>query len=332
MSERTILVTGGAGFIGSHIVEDLLEAGYDVTVLDDFSSGHRENLAAVAKDVRVIEGDVRDPDTIARAVRGQRFVSHLAAQLEITKCVKDPLADLDSNTIATLRVLEAAAEAGVEKLVNASSACVYGQAEQIPESESGHPTNPNWAYGVSKLAAEHYTRIFYESGQMLTTSLRFAIIYGEREWCGRVITMYLRRALRGLAPVVFGAGDQVRDFTYVGDAVRCHRLALESDAANGLAFNVSTGIGTDVATLAGLCAEVTGVSAAPIFEDTAEGEVSTAMPDRVRLPQELQAMVLDPTRARELLGFRAAMALPDGLAREWAWLRAHPTRWDTLSI
>jgi len=330
--ERTILVTGGAGFIGSHIVEDLVHAGYDVTVLDDFSSGQRENLEAVAGDIRVIEGDVRDPDTLANAMKGMRFVSHMAAQLEIVRCVKDPLADLDANTVATLRVLEAAVDAGVEKLVNASSACVYGQAQHTPQSETGHPTRPNWAYGISKLAAEHYCRLFHDSGKLATTSLRFAIIYGEREWCGRVITMYLRRALGGLPPVVFGKGDQVRDFTYVGDAVRCHRLALESPKADGSAFNVSTGIGTTMADLARLCAKVTGVGAAPLFEDTPEGETSLAMPDRVRLPQELKAMVLDPALAAERLYFRAGTALEDGLAREWQWIRLHPQRWETLSI
>jgi len=332
VNDRKILVTGGAGFIGSHIVEGLVRGDYEVTVLDDFSSGRRENLAAVARQVRIVEGDVRDADTLRHVMRDQRFVSHLAAQLEITRCVKDPLADLDSNTVATLRVLEAAAAAGVAKLVNASSACVYGQALRTPQREDDHPARPNWAYGISKLAAEHYCRIFHESGSLRTASLRFAIIYGEREWCGRVITMYLRRALRGLPPVIFGRGDQVRDFTYVGDAVRCHRLALESEAADGLAFNVATGIGTDIATLARLCARVTGVAGDPVFEDTGEGETSRAMPDRVRLPQELKTMVLDPARARDVLGFAAKTSLADGLEREWAWISANPERWDTLAI
>jgi UDP-glucose 4-epimerase len=332
VSDRRILVTGGAGFIGSHIVEDLVQHGYQVTVLDNLSGGCRENLATVARDVRLIEGDVRNEDVLTRAMHGQRFVSHMAAQLEITRCTKDPLADLDSNTVATLRVLNAAAAVGVEKVVNASSACVYGQAVHVPESEDDHPKNPNWAYGVSKLAAEHYCRLFHEGGSVKTTSLRFAIVYGEREWCGRAITMMLRRALRGMPPVVFGKGNQVRDFTYVGDAAHCHRLALESDVANGLTFNVSTGLGTDVVTLARLCAEVTGIGADPIFEETPEGEMSTAMPDRVRLPQELRTMVLDPARARDVLGFHADTPLRAGLAREWAWIREHPGRWDTLSI
>lgn len=332
MSRRSILVTGGAGFIGSHIVEDLLGAGYEVTVLDNFSSGTRDNLARVQNDIRLIDGDVLDEAVLTRAMRGQRFVSHLAARLEITRCVKDPLADLRVNAIATLQVLHAAVAVGVEKLVNASSACVYGQAVSVPQAEDGHPTNPNWEYGVSKLAAEKYCRLFSEAGRITTTSLRFAIIYGEREWCGRVITMFLRRALNGLAPVIFGRGDQTRDFTYVGDAVRCHRLALESPAAAGLSFNVCTGVGTDVATLARLCCTVTGVGDGPIFEDVPEGDHSRQMPDRVRLPQELHTMVLDPSRARAVLEFTAAAPLAEGLACEWEWIRAHPQRWERISI
>ncbi len=332
MSRGRILVTGGAGFIGSQIVEDLVAARYDVTVFDNFSSGSAENLKAVADDIRIVTGDILDDDALRRAMQGQHFVSHMAAQLEITHCVRDPTADLRSNTVGTLNVLTAAVATGVEKVVNASSACVYGQAIHTPQSEEGHPTNPNWEYGVSKLAAEKYCRLFNQANRVRTTSLRFAIIYGEREWCGRVITMFLRRALRGLPPVVFGAGDQVRDFTYVGDAVRCHRLALESPAADGFSFNVSTGKGTDVAALAQLCCEVTGVGGPPVFEATPEGERSQAMPDRVRLPQELKAMVLDPTRAEHVLGFRATTALAEGLRREWEWCRTHPDRWQSVSI
>jgi UDP-glucose 4-epimerase len=321
-SDKTILVTGGAGFIGSHLVEDLVAGGYDVTVLDDMSSGWHENLVAVKDRIRFVEGSILDEKVLAEAMKGQRFVSHMAS----------PLADLESNTIGTLRVLEAAHAAGVEKLVNASSACVYGQAQHTPQSEDGHPTNPNWEYGVSKLAAEKYTRLFWEAGRMKTVSLRFAIIYGEREWCGRVITMFLRRALKGAPPVVFGKGDQQRDFTHVEDVVRLHRLALESPAADGQVFNVSTGIGTDVAALSELCREVTGVAAPVIWEKTAEGEMSTEMPDRVRLPQELKTMVLDPSRAKRTLGWEAKVALRDGLRREWEWIQKQPSRWDQLSI
>jgi UDP-glucose 4-epimerase len=331
-SDKTILVTGGAGFIGSHLVEDLVSAGYRVTVLDDLSSGWLENLEAVKDRIHFVEGSILDERVLRKVMEGQRFVSHMAAQLEITKCVKSPLADLESNTIGTLRVLEAAHAAGVEKLVNASSACVYGQAQHTPQSEDGHPTNPNWEYGVSKLAAEKYTRLFWEAGRMKTVSLRFAIIYGEREWCGRVITMFLRRALRGAPPVVFGAGDQERDFTHVEDLVRLHRLALERPEADGQVFNVSTGLGTNVAALSELCREVTGIEAPVVWEKTAEGEVSAAMPDRVRLPQELKTMVLDPARAKKLLGWEAKVALRDGLRREWDWIQKQPSRWDELSI
>jgi UDP-glucose 4-epimerase len=331
MKPKRILVTGGAGFIGSHVVEDLVSGGYEVTVLDDLSSGHLENLASVRDSIRFLHGSILDPAALAAAMDGQRFVSHLAAQLEIARCISNPLADLESNTIGTLRLLEAAAAAGIEKFVNASSACIYGQAVATPQSED-HPANPNWEYGVSKLAAEKYAKIFHDSGRLQTVSLRFAIIYGEREWCGRVITMFLRRALLGRPPVIFGDGMQVRDFTYVGDAVCLHRLVLERPEADGLALNVSTGIGTAIRELAETCREVTGVSAATVFEQTSEGTYSQAMPDRVRLPQELGTMHLDPGRAWRRLGWRSQVSLREGLAREWNWLRANPSHWERLRI
>jgi len=331
LKPKRILVTGGAGFIGSHVVEDLVAGGYEVTVLDDLSSGHLENLAGVSDHIRFLHGSILEPAAVAAAMEGQHFVSHLAAQLEIARCISNPLADLESNTIGTLRLLEAAAAAGVEKFVNASSACIYGQAVTTPQSED-HPANPNWEYGVSKLAAEKYARIFHDSGRLRTVSLRFAIIYGEREWCGRVVTMFLRRALLGRPPVIFGAGTQVRDFTYVGDAVRLHRLVLERPEADGFALNVSTGIGTAVSELAEICREVTGIRTPIVYEQTAEGTYSREMPDRVRLPQELETMHLDPGLARRLLGWQSHVSLREGLDREWTWLRAHPDRWERLRI
>ena len=149
-----VLVTGGAGFIGGHIVESLVAAGARVRVLDDFSSGSMENLAAVAGEVEVLRGDVRDRQAVLRAADGCELISHQAAQLEITRAMLDPLADLSVNTEGTVNVLDAAVRVGARKVVNASSACVYGQAVRIPSQEDGHPTDPNWAYGVSKLAAE----------------------------------------------------------------------------------------------------------------------------------------------------------------------------------
>ena len=157
----SVLVTGGAGFIGSHVVEDLVRAGYRVTVFDNFSSGLRENLSALGGDVEIVQGDVLDAEALFAAMGGKEIVSHQAAQLEITKCLEDPLDDMRTNLVGTINVLEAARRAGVAKVVNASSACIYGQAVDPPTDEDAAPHNPNWSYGASKLAAESMSRSFH---------------------------------------------------------------------------------------------------------------------------------------------------------------------------
>jgi UDP-glucose 4-epimerase len=327
-----VLVTGGAGFVGSHIVEQLLLAGHQVRVFDDLSSGRRENLAAVAGDVELIVGDILDFAALSRAMRGAELVSHMAAQLEIVKCNDDPAHDLQVNTVGTLNVLRAAVEAGAGKLVQASSACVYGQAVQVPECEDTHPTDPNWAYGVSKLANEKYGRIFQERYGMPVVSLRYGITYGPREWYGRVLTIFLKRALQGEPPVIFGQGDQVRDFICVRDVVHLHNLCLFDAVADGQVFNAGTGIGTTVNELAEQVVAVTGLGLEPIREDVAPGEHSRLMPFRVRLPQEMGQMVLDPRKAERLLGWKPAVSLEAGVREEWQWLKENPRAWETYRI
>jgi UDP-glucose 4-epimerase len=247
-SGKKVLVTGGAGFIGSHIVESLVKAGAKVKVFDNFSSGKKENLNSVLDDIEIVEGDILNKDQLSAAMKGQDWVSHQAAQLEITTCVEDPLFDLRVNTEGTLNVFDAALRLKVSRVVSASSACIYGQAQYVPEDED-HPQVPNWAYGVSKLAAERYGLVYSNTHGLPIYSLRYAIVYGEREWYGRVLTIFLKRLLKGEAPVVFGEGAQERDFTYVGDAVSLHNACFETEAAP-TSFNVSTGVGTSIRQLA----------------------------------------------------------------------------------
>src|SRR5690606_31912049 len=154
--------------------------------------------------IQIVEGDILDHEKLKAAMKGHHVVSHQAAQLEITHCVDDPIDDLRSNTIGTLHVFQAAVANGIEKIMNASSACVYGHPLYKPSDETKHPTNPNWAYGASKLAAEKYGQIFCELYKLPIVSFRYAIIYGEREWYGRVLTIFLKRILEGKNPVVFG--------------------------------------------------------------------------------------------------------------------------------
>lgn len=331
LAGRTVLVTGGAGFVGSHVCESLVRAGASVRVFDDFGSGSRANLAAVAADVEVVEGDILDADALASAMRGCDLVSHQAAQLEITHALDQPASDLRTNTVGTLNVLAAAREAGVARVVNASSACVYGQAVDPPTGEDA-PTNPNWAYGVSKLAAEKYARLWTDSFGLETVSLRYGIVYGEREWYGRALTIFLKRLADGKSPVVFGAGEQVRDFVYVGDLVELHNLALAADGSTaGESLNVSTGIGTTIAELAGAACAVAGGRHEPVHEDVPVGERSREVDDRLRLPSELACMQLSPAKAERLLGWRPRVGLREGLEREWAWLQEHCDRWTRMS-
>ena len=330
LNGRRIFLTGGAGFIGSHFAQDLLAAGADVTIYDNFSSGLDENLATIAKDVQVIRGDTLDYDRLLASMRGHDAVSHQAAQLEITRSIGDPIFDLRTNTIGTINVLQAATDLGISKVVEASSAGVYGQAVTDLQDET-HPTEPNWEYGVSKLAAEKYAAIFCERTGMSVTSLRYAIVYGEREWYGRVLTLFLKRALDGRPPVVFGTGDQVRDFIYVGDIVALHRRCLEADTVGHLALNGSTAVGTTISQLAAMVCDLASLDAEPIREDVAEGERSAQADGRMRLPSELKVMRMSYQAAEKAVGWVPQVPLEEGLRHEWKWLRDNAHRWTKMS-
>jgi UDP-glucose 4-epimerase len=323
-----ILVTGGAGFIGSHITESLVASGHDVTVFDNFFTGRRENLLSVINDIKIIEGDICDAEAIGAACRGMDLVSHQAAQLEIFRSTDDPLWDLQVNTIGTLNVLSAAKAAGVKKVVNASSACIYGQVEGLT-SEANYP-RPNWAYGVSKLAAEKYCDIYSDYHGLPVVNLRYGITYGEREWYRRVLTIMCKRAIQGQAPVIFGDGSQIRDFIYVKDLVAFHNLTLFSEKGDGMSFNVGTGIGTSIVQLAQGVIEAANLKADPIFEPTAEGQFSTLVPDKKRNTAELKVMLLDVALANKVFGWTPKTNLVDGLRNEITWARSNLDRWEKV--
>jgi UDP-glucose 4-epimerase len=331
LAGSNIFMTGGAGFIGSHFVRDLVACGASITVYDNFSSGLDENLAGVDGPIRVVRGDILEYDDLRRAMEGHDAVSHQAAQLEITTSIGTPIYDLTTNTIGTLNVLRAIGELEIPKMVEASSAGVYGQAVSDPQTEADD-TNPNWEYGVSKLACEKYAAIACERNPELSiASLRYAIVYGEREWFGRVLTLFLERALNGLPPVVFGDGAQVRDFVYVGDIAALHRRCFETDFDGHAVLNGSTAVGTSVLELARVVCEITGAASEPIFEDLPEGERSELVNGRMRLPSELQRMRMAYDRARALTGWEPAVDLADGLEREWKWLQDNRHRWIEMS-
>jgi len=327
LKHSKILVTGGAGFIGSHIVEDLVRAGASVHVFDNFSSGRIENLEKVRNEIEVIEGDILDMKALLQAVSDMDAISHQAAQLEIIRCIETPIQDLRSNTEGTLNVLEAAKQLDIQKVVYASSACVYGQANYVPEDEM-HPTLPNWPYGVSKLAAEQYARLYNEYYGIGTIGLRYSIVYGPREWFGRVLTVFLKRALDGEPPVVWGGGQE-RDFIYVDDVVRFHRLCLEKDGLGSQVFNVSTGIGVNIRKLAEMVCDLFNLGK-PVLEDVREGEQSEIIEGRVRLPAELKQMILDPGKASEYFGWHPNIRLSDGIQKEYEWLQDNSNHWTEM--
>lgn len=327
----SVLVTGGAGFIGSHIVADLLRAGYRVTVFDNFSSGLRENLATFVREVEVVEGDILDADALTAAARGKDVLSHQAAQLEITKCLEDPIDDMRTNLVGTINVLNAARSAGVGRVVNASSACIYGQAVNPPSEEDAAPHDPNWSYGASKLAAEKYAQIFSNDYGFAVHSLRYGITYGPHEWYGRVLTIFLKRLSEGKAPVVFGAGEQLRDFVFVDDVVRIHRACIESGLRGAQSFNGGTGIATSVSQLARLACEISGTGLEPVTENVQPGETSELVAGRMRLPSELGVMQLSPAKVERTFGITPQVKLRDGLRREWEWLLENRHRWTTMS-
>lgn len=322
-----VLVTGGAGFIGSHVVDDLIQGGANVIVYDNFTSGNRENLQTASSDIEIIEGDILDTDMLAKIMPGVDAVSHHAAQLEIIRCIESPLEDLKINAEGTVNVLEAAKNAGVQKFVYASSACVYGQARFTPQDED-HPTKPNWPYGVSKLAAEHYARLYHSYYGIETTGLRYAIVYGPREWYGRVLTAFLRRALDGKPPVVWGGG-QIRDFIFIDDVVRCHRLCLEQEGLGFDIYNVSSGVGTSIRELAELICALFNLDE-PLYEDVQEGEISSMVEGRMRLPAELKQMILDNEEAEQVLGWTPKTGLEEGIQREVEWLKDNLHRWTQM--
>jgi len=322
-----ILVTGGAGFIGSHIVEDLVNQGANVTIYDNFSSGSMENIKHLSGKINIIKGDILDQEKLDNACKNIDLISHQAAQLEITKCMDDPIEDLKINTEGSLNVLNSAVKNDVEKIIYASSACIYGQAEYLPEDEN-HPHNPNWPYGVSKLAVEKYANIFHENYGLSTNGLRYSIIYGPREWYGRVLTIFLKRAVENKPPVIWG-GNQIRDFCYVNDLVEFHNILIGKNQIKNDIFNVSTGIGTSINDLANLIKDCFKLSD-PIYENIGEGEISNEIDGRKRLSLELKEMVLDNSKAKKV-GWKPKVDLKEGIKEESKWLKENYHRWTKIS-
>ena len=305
------LVTGGAGFIGSHVVDALLERGDDVTVLDDVSTGRRENLeSALGNGAKLVDGDIRDAGAVTELCERVRpeVIFHLAAQIDVRKSVTDPALDARVNVEGTVNVLRAAQASGVPRVVNTSSGgAIYGEAQTIPAPED-HPVAPEAPYGLSKFCAENYCELFTRLHGLSTVSLRYGNVYGPRQdplGEAGVIAIFCGKVLAGERPTIFGDGRQTRDYVYVADVATANLLAAESDA--GGPFNIGLGEEVDVLEL---------VEA--LRPHAANGFDPEHAPER---PGEVRRIALDCSRAREELGWQAKVGLEAGLARTLASLR-----------
>jgi len=313
-NKRTVLVTGGAGFIGSELVRQLAARGERVLVVDNLVNGKRENLDGMfSNDVRLRVSDVRDAEALSPQLRDVRIVYHLAC-LGVRHSVHAPHENHEVNATATLRLLAACRTAGVEKFVYVSSSEVYGTAKWAPMTED-HPTFPCTVYGASKLAGECYTRAYYETYGYPTVVVRPFNTYGPRSHhegdSGEVIPKFLLRSLVGRPMVVFGDGTQTRDFTYVSDTAAGIILAGEHAAAIGRTINIGSGAEVTINALADRIAALVG---------------ARAVVERIESrPGDVLRLYADVSAAKSLLGYTSRVPLADGLAQLLAWYREQPT-------
>lgn len=270
------LVTGGAGFIGSNIAAKLLENGDNVRILDNFSTGRRENLETLTGDVDVIEGDIRDIATTEKAVKGIDYVLHQAALPSVPRSVKDPLTSNAVNVDGTLYLLEAAKNAGVKKFVMASSSSVYGESEQLPKHEQMMPS-PLSPYAVTKLTNEYYLKVYWQLYRFPTVALRYFNIFGPNQDPGSeyaaVIPKFITSLLNGKQPVVFGDGEQSRDFTYIDNCVQANILAATSDKIVGDHYNVAIGAQYTLNQTLDFLREIIGTDVKAKYDPPRDGDI-----------------------------------------------------------
>jgi UDP-glucose 4-epimerase len=299
------LVTGGCGFIGSHIAERLVRDGHRVRILDNLSSGHRENVSAFADDLEeLVVGDVRDVDTVQRLCEGCDVVFHEAAIVSVPYSVEHPQESHDVNIQGTLNVLLAARDQRVRRVLFACSAAVFGEEPELPKHEAMRPS-PVSPYGVEKITGEHYLQVFHRLYGVETVSLRYFNVFGPRQdpsspYSG-VISIFVERALSGERPLVYGDGDQCRDFVYVANVVEANILAAASPRAAGRIYNIGCGERTTLNDLLRILGRLSGRDLAPDYRPTRQGDIRES--------------VADITRAREELGYEPAVDVEQGLKR-----------------
>lgn len=302
-----VVVTGGAGFIGSNLAEELLKQ-HEVTVIDNLSTGRKENLDQIIDKINFIEGSITDLDLLQEAFSGSDTVFHQAAIPSVQRSVDNPIASNEANVEGTLKVLVAARDCGVRKVVYASSSSAYGDTPILPKKEDMKP-NPKSPYAISKLTGEYYCRVFSEVYGLKTACLRYFNVYGPRQnpdsQYAAVIPRFITRVLSHEPPVIYGDGEQTRDFTFVKDVVKANILAMQSPAEG--VFNIACGERVSLNLLAGKIMEITGIRLDPIYDKPRQGDIRDSL--------------ADISSAREKLGYKPGFELNLGLEETIKWFR-----------
>jgi nucleoside-diphosphate-sugar epimerase len=309
------LVTGGAGFIGSNTVDELVRRGHSVVVLDDLSAGKEENLAEVRNKITFIKGSITDIEVIRKAIFEAEFVIHLAARTSVPRSMKDPVETNRINIDGTLNVLVAARDAKVKRVIFAASSSAYGETPTLPKTED-MPPMPISPYGVTKYVGELYAQTFGRCFGLENVCLRYFNIFGPRQDPGSpysgVMAKFCNAFLEESEPVIFGDGTQSRDFTYVDNAVQANLLACEAPNASGKVFNVGTGHRISLNDIVACLGKVSGKPLVPRYDLPRDGDI-----------RDSQA---DITRARQYLGYEPTVQFGEGLERTFEWYRAAQTK------
>jgi nucleoside-diphosphate-sugar epimerase len=305
------LVTGGAGFIGSNTVDELVRRGHSVVVLDDLTGGKEENLAEVRSKITLIKGSITDIEVVRKAMHEADYVIHLAARTSVPRSVKDPIETNRTNIDGTLNVLVAAKDVKVKRIVFAASSSAYGETPTLPKVETMQP-QPISPYGVTKYVGELYGQAFGRCYGLENVSLRYFNIFGPRQdpsspYSG-VLAKFCTAFLEDTQPVVFGDGEQTRDFTYVENAVQANLLACEAPNVSGKVFNVGTGGRVSLNDVLGTLAKITGKTLEAKYEPPRDGDI-----------RDSQA---DISQAKEFLGYEPQMSLEEGLSRTYEWYQS----------
>jgi nucleoside-diphosphate-sugar epimerase len=308
-----ILITGGAGFIGSHLASRLLNEGLEVTVIDNLDTGRLDNLShhKDREEFHFIKGDIRDHNLVKETMKDIDAIFHEAALASVTLSVKNPLLTNDINVTGTLNLLKASSDLNVQRFIYASSAAVYGDTPSPQKREDMTP-NPTSPYGVSKLAAENYVKLFHKVYGLETVSLRYFNVYGPRQrfdiQCayGGAITIFTNRLLKNMPPIIYGDGEQTRDFIYIQDVIEANTLALKNKNAAGEAFNIGTGTNISVNQVANTLKEIMNKETLKTIHTDPR-------------PTDIRHGYADINKAKKVLGFHPKISLKKGLAKLVDW-------------